>query len=92
MARIKYETAQAFLNHKPHKDASAFRSTGSELYSYNMLLAYWDRLSDDTVVFNYKRKDDGGHAPSITTSAHMSALEQVIPLKNPGWRYSKHIT
>lgn len=73
MARIKYETAQAFLRGEAHKDNSAFRSTGEAIYSYAMRLAHWH---DGRIVFDYEdRKRD---APSATTNAHMIALEGVV--------------
>ena len=73
MAAIQYEVARAFTNRKP-KTSGAFVSVGDAIYSYGMKLAHWE---DDTIRFDYTRKDMGGKAPSVTTSRHMSALEAI---------------
>jgi hypothetical protein len=81
MARIKYETAEAFASRKPRRDASAFRSTGSSLYSYGMHLM--EHLPDGKIAVYYKPKREGGWPPSRTTSCHMKAAESILGEKLP---------
>lgn len=84
MARIKYEIAAAFARRQPAKDASAFRSMGDAIYSYNMRLAHWEGEGGGArIVFDYPGRGIGGKStgyapPSFTTGCHMIALEAVV--------------
>lgn len=76
MARIKYETAEAFWRRKPYRDGSNFYSTGDALYSYGMRLAHWD---GNCVVVDYVDRWDGGpYPPSATTNQHMRAVSRTF--------------
>lgn len=80
MARIKYETAYAFLDKEPYRDSSNFYSTGSAIYSYGMCLAHWE---GDEIVYDYPARtihsNGKGRIYSATTNMHMIALESVVP-------------
>lgn len=80
MARIKYETAEAFREHKPYQDSSNFYSTGNAIYSYAKCLAHWE---EDEIVYDYSARtihsNGKGRIYSATTNMHMIALESVIP-------------
>lgn len=71
MARIPYDTAHAFMAGETGHNG-AFKSTGTALYSYEMLLA--TREPDGTIELHYTP----GTRISVATDRHMRALESVM--------------
>ena len=79
MARLKFETAEAFRDGLAHRDGSNFYSIGDAIYSYAMRLAHWE---EGKIVYDYPSRTGPkgkGRLYSATTNCHMIALEGIVP-------------